>query len=111
MSRGLEGRVGTWCLNYASKTGPSGNSGEAADANKGSGGLPGISARTRLRGVVGTPGPDPSLQAAWHQYRVVRKPRKCRCFFGLARLRVHQLWRVTPTAVGPCPGRPHDVEL
>jgi len=30
--------VGTWCLNYAFKTGPSGNSGEAADANKGSGG-------------------------------------------------------------------------
>ena len=38
MLRGLEGRVGTTCLNHAFKTGPSGNSGEAADANKGSGG-------------------------------------------------------------------------
>jgi hypothetical protein len=35
--RGLEGRVGTWCLSHAFKTGPSGNSGEVADANKGSG--------------------------------------------------------------------------
>src|SRR5256885_5533083 len=38
MPRGLEGRVGTWCLSHAFKTGPSGNSGEVADANKGSGG-------------------------------------------------------------------------
>jgi len=37
MSRGLEGRVGTWRLNNASKTGPNGNSGENADATKGSG--------------------------------------------------------------------------
>src|SRR5207247_1544185 len=38
LPRGLEGRVGTWCPSHAFKTGPSGNSGEAADANKGSGG-------------------------------------------------------------------------
>ncbi len=37
MSRGLEGRVGTWRLNNAFKLGPNGNSGEGADATKGSG--------------------------------------------------------------------------
>src|SRR3989475_10088652 len=76
-----------------------------------SGDLPGISARTRLGGVAETPGPDPSLQAAWHQYRGWLKARKCRCFFGLAHLRVHRLWSVTRAAVSPWRGRPHDVEL
>src|SRR5256884_1217727 len=37
VSRGLEGRVGTWRLNNAFKLGPNGNSGEGADATKGSG--------------------------------------------------------------------------
>lgn len=37
MSRGLKGRVGTWRLNNAFNSSPNGNSGEGADATKGSG--------------------------------------------------------------------------
>src|SRR3989449_1684052 len=72
---------------------------------------PEFSSRPRLEGVVETPGPDPSLQAAWDQYRHPPKARKCRCFFGLAHFRVHRMWRVTRAGISPWRGRPHDVEL
>src|SRR4029077_18995753 len=75
------------------------------------GGLPGISARTHLAGVAKTRGLIPSLQSAWSQYRPRSEARKCRCFFGLAHLRVHRLWMLTAAAAGHCRDRPHDVEL
>jgi hypothetical protein len=74
------------------------------------GGLPGISARTHLVGVVKTRGLNPSLQSAWSQYMGCWKARKCRCFFGLAHLGVHRQWRLTLAPAGHCGDRPHNVE-
>ena len=64
---------------------------------------------SRRRGQDTRPQPFPVRRG--NQSRDPAKPRKCRCFFGLAHFDVHRVWTLTTMARAACGVLPHGVEL